>query len=351
MDIMDMLARTSQAGASDLHITVGSPPVIRVNGELQWLEETSLTADQVEELVNQLLTSKQLTLSDIKKELDLSFSLRGFGRFRVNIFKQRGSYSAAFRTVMGRIPSREELGLLPVIEELCRKQRGLVLVTGPTGSGKSTTLAYMINLINQERKCHIITLEDPIEYLYKHDKSIINQREIGGDVNSFADGLRAALRQDPDIILVGEMRDLETISIAVTAAETGHLVLSTLHTVGAAKTIDRIVDVFPPFQQQQIKIQLSTVLEGIVSQQLLPKADGRGRIAAIEVMIANSAVRNLIREGKTFQIQNVIQTGSKLGMQTMDTSLMDLYKRGFITKESVFQYCVEADNIKRYLSL
>ncbi len=351
MDIMDMLTRTSQAGASDLHITVGSPPVIRVNGELQFLEETVLTANNVEELVKQLLVSKQMTLSDVKKELDLSFSLSGFGRFRVNIFKQRGSYSAAFRTVMNRIPSREELGLLPVIEDLCRKQRGLILVTGPTGSGKSTTLAYMINLINQERKCHIITLEDPIEFLYKHNKSIINQREIGGDVNSFADGLRAALRQDPDIILVGEMRDLETISIAVTAAETGHLVLSTLHTVGASKTIDRIVDVFPPFQQQQIKIQLSTVLEGIVSQQLLPKADGSGRIAAVEVMIANSAVRNLIREGKTFQIQNVIQTGSKLGMQTMDASLMDLFKRGLIAKETVFQYCVEVDNVKRYLSL
>lgn len=350
MDIKALLIETIQAGASDLHITVGAPPIIRVNGELQWLDQPALTVANSEELIKQLLNPQQLELLEVKHQVDLSYSQSGYGRFRVNVYKQRGSYSAAFRSVMNKIPSREELGLLPVIEDLCRKQRGLVLVTGPTGSGKSTTLAYMINLINQERKSHIITLEDPIEYLYKHNKSIINQREIGGDVTSFADGLRAALRQDPDIILVGEMRDLETISIAVTAAETGHLVFSTLHTVSAAKTIDRIVDVFPTHQQQQIKVQLASVLEGIISQQLLPKADGSGRIAAVEVMIANSAVRNLIREGKTFQIQNVIQTGTKAGMQTLDESLIDLFRRGLITKETALQYCVEVDIVKRYLS-
>ena len=350
MDIKGLLIETIQAGASDLHITVGAPPIIRVHGELQWLDQPALTVANSEELVKQLLNPQQLELLEVKHQVDLSYSQSGYGRFRVNVYKQRGSYSAAFRSVMNKIPSREELGLLPVIEDLCRKQRGLVLVTGPTGSGKSTTLAYMINLINQERKSHIITLEDPIEYLYKHNKSIINQREIGGDVTSFADGLRAALRQDPDIILVGEMRDLETISIAVTAAETGHLVFSTLHTVSAAKTIDRIVDVFPTHQQQQIKVQLASVLEGIVSQQLLPKADGSGRIAAVEVMIANSAVRNLIREGKTYQIQNVIQTGTKAGMQTLDESLIDLCRRGLITKEIALQYCVEVDIVKRYLS-
>ncbi len=350
MDLMDLLIETSRIGASDLHITVGVPPVVRINGELQWLNQAALTPALVEKLIKQILTTKQLELLEEKKQIDLSFSQSGYGRFRVNVYKQRGSLGAAFRTVMNRIPSLGELGLLPEIEDLSRKRRGLILVTGPTGSGKSTTLAYMINLINQERKSHIITLEDPIEYLYKHDKSIINQREIGGDVSSFADGLRAALRQDPDIILVGEMRDLETIAIAVTAAETGHLVLSTLHTVGAAKTIDRIVDVFPPHQQQQIKVQLSTVLEGIVCQQLLPKADGSGRVPAIEVMIANSAIRNLIREGKTYQIQNVIQTGSKAGMQTMDNSLMNLFKSGLISKEAVFQHCLDIEIVKRYLS-
>ncbi|UWG98584.1 type IV pilus twitching motility protein PilT [Dehalobacter sp. DCM] len=350
MDIFELFRHTYDAKASDLHITVGIPPVIRANGSLRSLAYEALTPTDVMSLLQQIMKPVQLKELENKHELDFSFSHSGFGRFRVNVYKQRGTFSAAFRSVMGRIPSIEELGLPPVINELTSKQRGLILVTGPTGSGKTTTLAYMIDKMNHERKSHIITLEDPIEYLYKHDQCIINQREVGSDVDSFSNGLRAALRQDPDVILVGEMRDLETISIAVTAAETGHLVLSTLHTVGAAKTIDRIVDVFPPHQQQQIRIQLSTVLEGIVSQQLLPTADQKSRTVAVEVMLANNAIRNLIRENKTYQIQNVIQTGAKQGMQTMDGSLLSLYRQGTITQEDVFKYCMETDIVRRYIN-
>jgi twitching motility protein PilT len=251
--------------------------------------------------------------------------------------------------VASRIPDPEELGLPISVTELAKKNRGLILVTGPTGSGKSTTLASLINMINQQRGDHILTLEDPIEYLHRHNKSIVNQREIGHDSQSYANALRAALRQDPDVILVGEMRDLETISIAITAAETGHLVLSTLHTIGAAKTIDRVIDIFPPFQQQQIRVQMSTVLEAVISQQLIPKKDKQGRVAAIEVMIANPAIRNLIREGKSHQITSIIQTGMKYGMQTMDHSLADLYKKGVISREEAVMYAVDQDVLSRML--
>ena len=255
----------------------------------------------------------------------------------------------ALRVVALSVPSMETLKLPSILKDLAMKQRGLILVTGPTGSGKSTTLASMIDYMNHERNDHIMTIEDPIEYLHKHDRSIINQREIGNDSHSFANALRAALRQDPDVILVGEMRDLETISTAITAAETGHLVLSTLHTIGAAKTIDRIIDVFPPHQQQQIRIQLASVLEAVVSQQILPKADGTGRVVAFEIMVANSAIRNLIREGKTHQMQTVIQTGANQGMMTMDASLIDLYKKRLIDQPTLKKYAVDLDMVLKQI--
>jgi twitching motility protein PilT len=350
MNILDLLSTTIEKKASDLHITVAVPPMIRVNGSLQRLGDQSLTPQDTIDIGRQLLSAKQLQELEARGELDLSYSNPGLGRFRVNIYKQRGSYGIAIRVVSLTIPTIEELGMPPVLYELARKPRGLILVTGPTGSGKSTTLAAMVDYINKERSCHILTLEDPIEYLHKHVKSMVNQREIGSDSSNFAVALRSALRQDPDVILVGEMRDLETMSIAVTAAETGHLVLSTLHTIGAAKTVDRIIDVFPPFQQQQIKVQLSTVLEGIISQQLLPKADGSGRIAATEVMVTNTALKNLIREGKTHQLQSLIQTGGKQGMKTMDGSLAELYKKGLITKEAALTYAVDKEMLERYLT-
>ena len=347
MDILSLLERAVSARASDLHITVNVPPIIRVDGQLTKMGEEPLTTEVTSILARQMLTVEQIKQLEQMGELDLSFSNSGLGRFRMNIYKQRGSYCMAIRVVNILIPSLEELGLPTSVRELTKKTRGLILVTGPTGSGKSTTLASMIDLINHERNAHILTLEDPIEYLHKHNKCIINQREVGDDTQSFSKGLRAALRQDPDVILVGEMRDLETMSIAITAAETGHLVLSTLHTLGAAKTIDRIIDVFPPYQQQQIRIQLSAVLEGIISQQLLPKEEEKGRVAAFEVMLATNAIRNLIREGKTHQIQTSIQTGVKLGMQTMDHSLMEMYKRGMISRENALTYCLDLDMMKK----
>jgi twitching motility protein PilT len=347
MEILSLLEKATAARASDLHITVGVPPIIRVDGQLIKMGETPLSTENTTVLVKQMLTVEQIKQLEQRGELDLSFSNSGLGRFRMNIYKQRGSYCMAIRVVNIKIPSLEELGLPPSVRELTKKTRGLILVTGPTGSGKSTTLASMIDLINHERNCHIMTLEDPIEYLHKHNKCIINQREVGDDTQSFSNGLRAALRQDPDVILVGEMRDLETMGIAITAAETGHLVFSTLHTLGAAKTIDRIIDVFPPYQQQQVRIQLAAVLEGIISQQLLPKEGEKGRVAAFEVMLANNAIRNLIREGKTHQIQTSIQTGLKFGMQTMDHSLLELYTRGMISRENVLTYCMDLDMTKK----
>lgn len=351
LDIIQLLTKAVKAKASDIHITVASPPMIRVNGKLIKMEDNKLTPEDTKNIVQQMMTPDQVLSFKEKGELDFSYSNAGLGRFRVNAYKQRGSYSMAIRVVTFKVPTIEELNLPPVITELSKKQRGLILVTGPTGSGKSTTLAAMINYMNESRNDHILTLEDPIEYLHKHNKSVVNQREIGNDSYSFANALRSALRQDPDVILVGEMRDLETISIAVTAAETGHLVLSTLHTIGAAKTIDRIIDVFPPHQQQQIKVQLSSVLEGVISQQLLPKADESGRAAAFEIMVTNPAVRNLIREGKTHQMQTVIQTGSKLGMKTMDASLMELYRSRTITRETLQKYAVDIDMLTRQMGI
>lgn len=347
MRITDLLKETVSSNASDLHLTVGAPPIMRVDGKLIRMGSDILMPKDTESILEDMLSQEKMTQLVSKGEIDFSYSSPGFGRFRVNAYRQRGTYSVALRVVNLDIPSIESLGLPPVLEDLCKKRRGLVLVTGPTGSGKSTTLAAMIDYINTTRNEHIMTLEDPIEYLHKHKKSVVNQREIGHDSDSFATGLRAALRQDPDIILVGEMRDLETISTAITAAETGHLVLSTLHTIGAAKTVDRMVDVFPPHQQQQVRVQLSYVLEGIVSQQLIPKSDLSGRVAAIETMIVNPAIRNLIREGKTHQMQNIILTNARMGMQTMDTSLIKLYRSRQIDRENVIKYSVDRDTIMK----
>lgn len=348
--LKDLLETTMKQGASDLHLTVGVPPVIRVNGELRQIKIEKLQPIDTENYAREILEE---TYEEYMKigDLDTSFSISGIGRFRVNVFKQRGSSAIAIRVVGSKVPTLNDLQFPPVVKELTTNKRGLVLVTGPTGSGKSTTLAAMINEINASRSAHIITLEDPIEYLHKHNNSIINQREIGKDTVSYANALRSVLREDPDVILVGEMRDLETISVALTAAETGHLVLSTLHTIGAAKTIDRIVDVFPPYQQQQVKIQLAAVLKGIVSQQLLPKVDGKGRTAALELMIATSAIQNMIREGKTHQVESSIQTGAKYGMKTMDMSLSELYKRGIISYETALSYAIDQNMISKIISL
>lgn len=349
MDLIHLFEQTIENKASDLHITVGVPPMMRINGHLVNFGEQALVPDDIMEMIRQFLNDEQYQELGRLGELDMSFSKPGLGRFRVNIYRQRGSYSIALRVLALNIPSIEELKLPSLVKDLAMKPRGLILVTGPTGSGKSTTLAAMVDYINKNKRCHILTLEDPIEYLHRHQKSLVNQREIGNDSLSFGNALRAALRQDPDVILVGEMRDVESIAIALTAAETGHLVLSTLHTVGAVKTMDRIIDVFPTHQQQQVRIQLSTVLEGIISQQLLTTADDSGRVGAFETMVSTPAIRNLIREGKTFQIQSLIQTGGKFGMKTMDSALAELCLSGQITPEEAYSHCVEREMLERLI--
>ena len=318
MDMESLLREAVARHASDLHVTVGVPPLIRINGALIKLDLPALGVDDTAQLFEEIVAEDRRVQFNQNGEIDFSHTVFGLSRFRVNAFRQRGSIAIAIRIIPERVPSLQELKLPDIVRELARKPRGLVLVTGPTGSGKSTTMAAMIDLINSERACNILTLEDPIEYLHRHRKSIINQREIGADSRTFANALRAALREDPDVILVGEMRDMETISIAVRAAETGHLVLATLHTSDAAQTVDRIIDVFPPYQHQQVRTQLSLALQGIVSQQLLPRSDGQGRIVAVETLVTTPAVRNLIREGKSHQILSVIQTGAKFGMLAMD---------------------------------
>lgn len=350
MTIDDLLIRARKMGASDVHVTVGIPPKCRVNGELVTLMEGRILPADSKALVEQMIPGRLVERFNCEGEVDFSYAIKGVGRFRVNIFKQRGTMSFVIRLVNTEIPSPESLGLPQSVLELVKKKRGLILVTGPTGSGKSTTLASLIHIINQTQNKHIITLEDPIEYLHPHSKSIVLQREIGYDSKSYASALRAALREDPDVILVGEMRDLETISIAITAAETGHLVFSTLHTNSAAATIDRVIDVFPPHQQQQTRIQLSGVIEGIIAQQLLPK-EGGGRVAAYEVMLATPAIRNLIREGKSFQIQSMIQTSKKLGMQAMDDAIYDLYMQNKISAEDAVSFAQEPAVMQQKVTL
>lgn len=341
--IEDILKEAKDAGASDVHLTVGIPPKMRVNGRLIDMDYPKFTPADTMEILLSIMTELQREKFEEKGEYDLSFSVPKTGRFRVNAYKQRGSVALAFRLVGTQVPSPAELGLPKSVVELSQKKRGLILVTGPTGSGKSTTLAALVDRINNSREAHVITLEDPIEYLHKHKKSIVNQREIGMDSENYANALRAALREDPDVIMVGEMRDFETIRIAITAAETGHLVLSSLHTIGAASTVDRVIDVFPPHQQQQIKIQLSNVLETVISQQLIPTADGNGRVAAFEIMHSNNAVRNLIREGKSHQLTGVIQTNRKLGMITMDDAILQLYEEDKIDRNMALQFAQNPD--------
>lgn len=356
MLIEELLESAVNKGASDLHISSGLPPVIRIDGNLLRMEHPPLSSDDVESLLFPMLSNEQRRTLEQVWELDLSYGIHGLGRFRVNIYKDKGNYAAAFRTINSQVPSFASLGLSPIVKKITEKPRGLILVTGPTGSGKSTTLASMIDNINENRSEHILIIEDPIEYVHYSKKSVVHQRELGQDTRSFANALRSALREDPDIILVGEMRDLETIGLALTAAETGHLVMGTLHTSSASQTIDRIIDVFPEAQQQQIRIQLSSSLIAVFSQTLLPRLDDdgvskKGRVMAQEVMIVNSAIANLIREGKTAQIYSAIQTGSQYGMQTLETALRDLYMHGQINLEDALAKSQRPEEFKRLANL
>jgi twitching motility protein PilT len=327
--------------ASDVHLTVGVPPILRINGDLKRYGTEKLLPDDTEGMAKAIIPENLYDLFKEKGELDFSYGVPGVSRFRVNAFHQRKSVSLALRTVASKTPSMEELNLPEVVAKLVERPHGLILVTGPTGSGKSTTLASMIDYMNRTMSKHIITLEDPIEYLHKHGNSIIDQREVGFDTKSYANGLKGALRQDPDVILVGEMRDLETIGIAITAAETGHLVLGTLHTSSAPTTINRIIDVFPPAQQPQIRIQLASVLVGVISQRLFPTADKKGRRAATEILVNNPAIANLIRSEKIHQISSTMQTSRAQGMHTLEMSIKDLLDRGLIQKEAATQYLHE----------
>jgi twitching motility protein PilT len=332
-DFADVLLEVLRLKASDLHLTAGSPPMVRQKGRLGALDYPALSPQQTREIIYSILTNDQRKRLENEWQIDFAYSIPGQGRFRVNAYFQRASLGAAFRLIPNEMPALDDLGLPPVLRDFTKKPRGFVLVTGPTGSGKSTTLAAMLDVINKERHEHIMTIEDPIEFLHRHQNCIVNQRELGADAQSFGLGLKAALRQDPDVILVGEMRDLETIATALTAAETGHLVFATLHTQDTAQTVDRIVDVFPPAQQHQVRVQLSVSLQGIVTQQLLPTADGQSRVCATEILVPTPAVRNLIREGKTHQIYSALQTGGAHGMQTMDAALVDLVRRQKISRE------------------
>src|SRR4051794_23982373 len=336
LSLSELLHKLSDLAGSDLHITTGTPPLVRVHGEIRPLDGyRPLTSSETKQLAYSVLTDAQKHRFEENLELDFSFGVKGLSRFRANIFNQRGAVGAVFRAIPYEIKSFEELGLPPVVKDLCAKPRGLVLVTGPTGSGKSTTLAAVIDKINKERHEHILTIEDPIEFLHNHKNCIVNQREVNADTRGFANALRTALRQDPDVVLVGEMRDLETIESALRIAETGHLTFATLHTNSAASTINRIIDVFPPVQQAQVRAQLSLTLEGILCQSLLPKADGRGRAMAMEILVPNSAIRNLIREDKVHQIYSMMQTGQDIhGMQTFNQALATLYHKRLITRET-----------------
>jgi twitching motility protein PilT len=349
-DFADLLLEVLERKASDLHITAGSQPQLRIRGRLTPLEDyPTLTQQDTREVIYSILTNDQRQRLETDWQIDFAYAIPNVARFRVNAYFQRSAIGAAFRLIPHEIKGIDELELPTVCHELVHKPRGFVLVTGPTGSGKSTSLAAIIDEINQQRHDHILTIEDPIEFLHPHKNCLVNQREIGSDAQTFGMGLKAALRQDPDVILVGEMRDLETISTALTAAETGHLVFATLHTQSAAQTIDRIIDVFPPEQQGQVRVQLSVALQGVITQQLLPTADGAGRVAACEVMIPTAAVRNLIREGKTHQIDSAMQTGASAGMQTMDAALATLVRQGKITQRLAEQRSSHPDELRRLL--
>ncbi|MGB4593358.1 MAG: type IV pilus twitching motility protein PilT [Coriobacteriia bacterium] len=341
MDLNELLMELVERGGSDLHLAVGMPPVMRINGRLILSDLPRLSAKDTKQLLYAILTQDQRERLEREWEYDFAYALPGSGRFRVNAYYQRMSLGAAFRHIPVQIRSFEQLGLPKVMESLCAKPRGFVLVTGPTGSGKSTTLAAMVDYINEHQEVHIMTVEDPIEYLHHHKAAMVNQREVGSDTKSFSCALKYVLRQDPDVILIGEMRDLETVSAALTAAETGHLVLATLHTQDAAQTIDRIIDVFPPYQQQQVRVQLAGTLQGILSQQLLPTIQGTGRVVACEVLIPTAGIRNMIREGKTHQLMSAMQSGHQYGMVTMDQSLADLQRRGLVSLEAALQRAID----------
>jgi twitching motility protein PilT len=348
-DFADILMEVIDAGASDLHLTVGAPPMVRKRGRLSPLDYPKLTTQDTREIVYSILNNDQRKRLENEWQIDLSYSVPGRARFRVNAYFQRASIGAVLRTIPQDIPAFDTLGLPEMLKDFTNKPRGFVLVTGPTGSGKSTTLASMIDMINEKRHEHIMTVEDPIEFLHRHKNCVVNQRELGSDAQSFSLALKSALRQDPDVILVGEMRDLETMSTAITAAETGHLVFATLHTQDTSQTVDRIVDSFPPAQQHQVRTQLSIALQGIVTQQLLPTADGQGRVCACEVLVPTPAVRNLIREGKTHQLYSALQTGGSHGMQTMDAALADLVRGGTITRQLAESRSSTPEELKRLL--
>src|SRR5512135_2146251 len=350
-NLHQLLQTMIDKGASDLHVTTGSPPQLRIDGQLLPMNLPPLTAPETKQLCYSILTDAQKHRFEEDDELDLSFGIKGLSRFRANIFMQRGAVSAAIRTIPFKILSFEELNLPPVINELVKKPRGLILVTGPTGCGKSTTLASMIDKINSERHEHIITVEDPIEFLHQHKKCVVNQREVGADTKSFKNALKYVLRQDPDVVLIGEMRDLETIEAALTVSETGHLCLATLHTNSAVQTINRIVDVFPPYQQPQVRAQLSFVLEGVLTQNLVPRAGGAGRVLIVEVMVPNPAIRNLIREDKIHQVYSQMQVGQqKFGMQTFNQSLALAFQKRLITIEEALGRPSDPDELKNILS-
>jgi twitching motility protein PilT len=348
--IDDLLEQVVMRGASDLHVTVGTPPVVRVNGTLERLDEFErLTPEDTQRMLYRILSTEQQKHFEIKRQIDISYSLPGLARFRVNVYFQRESLGAAFRLIPAELKTLEQLGLPPILRDFATKPRGLVLVTGPTGSGKSTTLAALIDEINRTRSDHIMTIEDPIEFLHRHKRCVVNQREIGPDATSFAEALRGALRQDPDVILLGEMRDLETISTALTAAETGHLVFATLHTQDAPSTVDRLIDVFPGSQQEQVRVQIASTLQGIITQTLLPTTDGKGRIAALEILIPDDAVRNLIRQAKVEQIYSVMQTSSSKGMQTLEQAMADFVAMGKIATDVALARSSRPDQLRGFL--
>jgi len=348
-DIQQLCELAVRQRASDLHITVGLPPMLRIDGRLRRTNFTELTPHDTRRLMYDIMNDVQIQKFESQHELDFSYGVRGVGRFRVNVYMQRDAVAAALRAIPHAIPSFEELHLPPILRSITTRNSGLILVTGVTGSGKSTTIACMLDYINENRNVHIITIEDPIEYLHRHKQAMVNQREMGSDTFAFDTALRSVLREDPDVVLIGEMRDLETIEAALVIGETGHLVFGTLHTRNSSQTVDRIVDVFPPHQQAQVRVQLANTLEAVISQQLVPRMAGGGRLPAVEVMLATGAIRNLIREAKTHQMPNVIETSGEVGMVTMDMSLCDLVLRGEIAHEEALLRCIDADNLQRLL--